>query len=213
MRLPSSSLLASLCFHVAVVCTLLGLAPSFATARSMSADELSIAASMSAMPSVSAVVSPAHSAWIESMIVPPAAAITPGRLNPFNFTRPEGQRIFYLYVPSTYDSSQAYPLFFYFHGYQGDWQQGAQLNMTIDAERHGYFLILGQGTFASTGQRGWNGGVCCLFNTSSIVDDVMFARTALKLVQSQANIDTRRVYTSGWSNGGSPAHQHNHSVA
>ena len=134
------------------------------------------------------------------MIAAPGALV-PGQLNPMNFTRPEGLREFHLYVPSTYSSSTAYPLSFYFHGYQGDWMQGVQLNMTRDAEQLGYLLIFGQGTRASTGQRGWNGGVCCLFNATTNVDDVAFARTAVKMVQAAVNVDSSRIYTMGWSNG------------
>ena len=198
---PSSSLF----IHVAVIVScclvlLLSLPSSLSAAHPLSTEELALMAAMSSIPPVPQHWSPAQ---IDSMMAPAdVSAIVPGRLNSFNFSRPEGSRLFYLYVPSSYDSSQAYPLFFYFHGYQGDWQQGLQLNMTLDAERAGYFLILGQGTFASTGQRGWNGGVCCLFNQSTIVDDVQFARTALQLVQAAANIDKQRVYTTGWSNGG-----------
>ena len=180
--------------------------PTFASAQfpTFTPEHMDMLAAMSAMPAspTPGVVIPEQSARIAAMIAP-TDDLTPGKLNAMNFTRPEGQRLFYLYVPSTYDASKAYPLFFYFHGYQGDWAQGAvELNMTDDAERAGYFAIFGRGTFASSGQRGWNGGVCCLFNTSTIVDDVQFARTALAMVQAAANIDAKRVYTTGWSNGG-----------
>jgi poly(3-hydroxybutyrate) depolymerase len=146
-------------------------------------------------------ITPADRIRIASMIAPAWDQLTPGMLNAFNFTRPEGLRQFHLYVPSAYTNASAWPLSFYFHGYQGDWRQGVQLNMTRDAEELGYLLIFGQGTPASTGQLGWNGGVCCLFNASSIVDDVAFARTAVKMVQAVANIDAQRIYTMGWSNG------------
>ena len=195
----------SLLRHVALfysfVFLLLALPASLAAESYSSIDELLMMQAMSAVPSTSSAETAAR---VASLIAPNGGAdgLVAGQLNPFNFTRPEGLRLFYLYVPSTYDSSRAHPLFFYFHGYQGDWAQGVELNMTSDAERAGYFLILGRGTVAATGQRGWNGGVCCLFNQTTIVDDVTFARTALKLVQTVANIDTQRVYTTGWSNGG-----------
>ena len=126
-----------------------------------------------------------------------------GQLNRFNFTRPEGLREFYLYVPTNYQSQSAWPFTFYFHGYQGNWQQGVSLNQTDDAEAAGYLIAFGQGTKSSTGNvLGWNGGVCCLFNASSIVDDVQFARIAVSLVQAAVNVDSTRIYTTGWSNGG-----------
>ena len=128
--------------------------------------------------------------------------IQPGQLNYYNFTRPEGTREFYLYVPTTYTEKMAYPFTFYFHGYSANWMQGVSLNMTTDAEAAGYLIAFPQGTPSSSNLLGWNGGVCCLFNTSTIVDDVEFTRVALKMIQSAANVDSSRVYTSGWSNGG-----------
>ena len=129
--------------------------------------------------------------------------IQPGRLNHFNFSRPEGTRQFYLYVPTTYSNATAWPFTFYFHGYQDDWQQGVSLNQTDDAEAAGYLIAFGQGTRSSTGNvLGWNGGVCCLFNATWIVDDVQFAREAVKMVQAAVNVDPTRIYSTGWSNGG-----------
>ena len=130
------------------------------------------------------------------------AAIQPGQLNYFNFTRPEGTREFYLYVPTQYNNKTAWPFTFYFHGYSANWQQGVSLNMTTDAEAAGYIMAFPQGTLSSGNLLGWNGGVCCLFNTSTIVDDVEFTRQALKIIQSAVNVDPSRIYTSGWSNGG-----------
>ena len=42
--------------------------------------------------------------------------VIPGQLNYFNFTRPEGLREFYLYVPTHYNTSVSWPFAFYFHG-------------------------------------------------------------------------------------------------
>jgi len=133
-------------------------------------------------------------------LVPLSCQVVPGKLNPFHFSRPEGNREIYVYVPSTYDSSRLWPLTFYFHGYQGDWQQGVTLNMTLDAEAAGYLIAFGQGTSASPGgPLGWNAGACCIGQN---VDDVTFTRTALKVISAATNVDPKRVYSMGWSNGG-----------
>ena len=131
------------------------------------------------------------------------SAIQPGQLNYYNFSRPEGVREFYLYVPTGYTAEQAWPFTFYFHGYTADYRQGITNNMTTDAEAAGYLIAFGQGTPTSTGPTvlGWNGGECCLFNESTIVDDVEFTRVALSMVQSAANVDSTRLYAIGWSNG------------
>ena len=129
-------------------------------------------------------------------------AVQPGQLNYFNFSRPEGTREFYLYVPTTYSNATAWPFTFYFHGYSANWRQGVSLNQTVDAEAAGYLIAFGQGTLSSNNLLGWNGGVCCLFNATSIVDDVEFTRTALRIIHSAVRVDPSRVYTTGWSNGG-----------
>ena len=130
------------------------------------------------------------------------SSLQPGALNYFNFSRPEGTREFYLYVPTTYNDKTAWPFTFYFHGYSANWQQGVSLNQTTDAEAAGYVIAFPQGTLSSGNLLGWNGGVCCLFNDSSIVDDVEFTRQAVRIIQSAVNVDPSRIYTSGWSNGG-----------
>ena len=133
-----------------------------------------------------------------------ADAIKPGQLNLFNLSRPEGARFFYLYVPSTYGQNKTgLPLAFFFHGYGGGWLQGVQLNLTDVAERMGWLLALPHGTPAMPEPHyvGWNAGSCCIFNETSIVDDVMFTRLAVRAVESAVLVDARRRYAMGWSNG------------
>ena len=63
------------------------------------------------------------------------SAIVPGQLNYMNFSRPEGVRELWLYVPSNYTASVAWPLAIYFHGYgsgpvlQNGYHQGIYLNV------------------------------------------------------------------------------------
>ena len=128
--------------------------------------------------------------------------IQPGQLNQFVLKRPEGERTFYLYVPTWYGkNTTGLPVALFFHGYSGSWQQGVSLNMTDAAERMGYLIAFPQGTPAITGYLGWNAGSCCLFNVSSIVDDVEFARQAIRAIESAVLVDASRRYAMGWSNG------------
>ena len=131
------------------------------------------------------------------------AAIQPGQLNAFNVSRPEGTRIFYLYVPSTYGQNRtvAHPLAFFFHGYGGSWQNGVSYNITNVAERMGWLLVLPQGWPGQSALLGWNAGRCCGFNASTIVDDVTFTKIMIRTVQSAVLVNPRRRYSMGWSNG------------
>ncbi len=127
-----------------------------------------------------------------------------GMNGPVNFSRPEGERLFYYYVPSTYTPSKPLPFIIYFHGYSGDWTQGVKLNQTVDAENNGYIIAFGRGTPNSAPPHylGWNGGRCCLFNPAILVDDVTYAKTVVRLVSERVAIATDRIYAMGWSNGG-----------
>ena len=127
-----------------------------------------------------------------------------GMNGPIIFTRPEGQRFFYFYVPSTYSPEQPLPLIIYFHGYSGNWTQGVDLNQTADAESNSYIIAFGAGTPSEEGRHvlGWNGGRCCLFNTTIPVDDVTYARIVVAETSKLVAVAKNRVYAMGWSNGG-----------
>ena len=131
--------------------------------------------------------------------------VVDGMNGPVNFSRPEGERLFYYYIPSTYTPSKPLPLIIYFHGYSGNWTQGVQLNQTDDAETNGYIIAFGQGTTSAETPHhylGWNAGRCCLFNTTIPVDDVTYAKTVVQLVRERVSVASNRVYAMGWSNGG-----------
>lgn len=132
------------------------------------------------------------------------AELKPGELRRIVFARPEAQREIYVYAPKGYSESRSWPLAFFFHGYTGDYREGMLLGMMADADRAGYLMAFGQGTRSSQNELGWNGGVCCLFanGTGTVVDDVAYTRTALAMIKAIANVDSRRVYAMGFSNGG-----------
>ena len=130
--------------------------------------------------------------------------IVGGMNGPVNFSRPEGERLFYYYVPSTYTPNKSLPFIIYFHGYGGNWTQGVTFNQTVDAEANGYIIAFGQGTPSAEIRHslGWNGGTCCLFNTTVPVDDVTYAKMIVRLASERVAIASNRVYAMGWSNGG-----------
>jgi polyhydroxybutyrate depolymerase len=128
-----------------------------------------------------------------------------GDLNgPVNFSRPEGLRYFYYYVPSTYTPSNPLPFAIFFHSYGRNWTNGIVFNLTDDAETNGYIIAFGQGTPTAEADHvfAWNGGTCCLFNTTIPVDDVAYARLVVSLTSERVAIARNRVYAMGWSNGG-----------
>jgi len=140
-----------------------------------------------------------------SLVAFASGGIVIGGMNgPVNFSRPEGERFFYFYVPSTYTPDKPLPFIIYFHGYNHSWIEGVTYNQTVDAETNGYIIAFGQGTPSAelTHPLAWNGGTCCLFNTTIPVDDVTYAKMIVRLASERVAIATNRVYAMGWSNGG-----------
>lgn len=91
-----------------------------------------------------------------------------------------------------------------FHGLSGN--GGQEINTTGYrgiADREGFILVAPTGAQGSAGNA-WNVGTCCTSDRS--VDDVAFAKAIVEDVKKVANIDTDRVYATGFSMGGGMTH-------
>jgi polyhydroxybutyrate depolymerase len=92
------------------------------------------------------------------------------------------------------------PLVLRFHGLGGN--GGSEISSTGYrgiADREGFILV------APTGfGNAWNVGPCCTSDRS--VDDVAFAKAIVEDVKKIANIDSDRVYATGFSMGGGMTH-------
>lgn len=109
-------------------------------------------------------------------------------------------RDYTLYVPDSYDDSNAVPLVVDMHGYtsnSADQQSTSGWDSLADQE--GFVVAYPQGESDS-----WNAqGDCC---GSSTADDVGFIRDMVASIQSAGNIDAAQVFATGLSNGGSMTH-------
>lgn len=107
------------------------------------------------------------------------------------------ERQYLVHVPRSLDASRPAMLVFNFHGYlsnaaqQADWS-----NMNEAADARGFIAVHPQGRDTS-----WNAGVCCGLAQTRGDDDVGFVRAMLDALTSDACIDARRVYATGFSNG------------
>lgn len=124
-----------------------------------------------------------------------------GIQNNYTYSHSSGVRLFYLYVPSSYDASKNVSLVLCFHGLTShamDFAFGS--NMTRKAEEVGFILLYPQG---STGYRGtgWNAGTCCLGDPSN-VDDIGFIRDIIDLTRATFLIRDDSIHSMGFSNGG-----------
>jgi polyhydroxybutyrate depolymerase len=102
-----------------------------------------------------------------------------------------------VYVPAIYDGQTPRPLVFNFHGSP---QTAVNFeNMTkfrSVADTANFILITPNGTVIGAGQ-GWNN-----YPSGSDVDDVLFVSDMIDYLKGKYNIDTARVYSAGYSNGG-----------
>jgi polyhydroxybutyrate depolymerase len=103
-----------------------------------------------------------------------------------------------LYVPSSYDSSLPTPLVINMHGLSADPnQQWALSGMSAKADEEGFIVAYPLGRdnqwYDGPGPRG--------------DDDVEFIRLVIQNLQGRYNIDPKRIYATGMSNGGGMANR------
>lgn len=122
-------------------------------------------------------------------------------------------RPYKLHVPPGYDASKPTPLLFMFHGYgaDGDIEEG-YMQITTASDAHGFLYAYGNGTMSvppdgGPGSRFWNAtNACCDFYDPSI-DDVQYFDAMLIDVRSKYNVDPKRIFVLGHSNGGFMSHR------
>jgi len=108
-------------------------------------------------------------------------------------------REYILYVPSSYDGRSAAPLIVNYHAYARDAQtQMAYADFRAIAERSGAIIAHPQGVELD-GARLWNvGGLYA----NPQADDVGFTAALIDEIARIYNVDTNRIYSTGFSNGG-----------
>jgi polyhydroxybutyrate depolymerase len=113
------------------------------------------------------------------------------------------ERTYILHVPSAYTNDQAVPLVLDFHGGGGNAQGEMQhTGFNALADEQGFIVAYPNGT----GKREdklltWNGGTCCAYAVENQIDDVGFVRALIAEIETKYNIDPKRIYATGLSNG------------
>lgn len=114
-----------------------------------------------------------------------------------------GARPVALKVPKAYDASQSWPLLLVLHGYSATgFLQETLLGLTKLVEGHGVLLASPDGTIDAAGKQFWNAtDACCDFGGTG-VDDVAYLTGLIDEIGGVYNVDPRRIYLIGHSNGG-----------
>jgi polyhydroxybutyrate depolymerase len=122
------------------------------------------------------------------------------------------ERTYTVHVPSSYDGKKSVPLVVVFHG--GGGNASAAIRTTefnLKADAAGFIVSYPDGTrprmnepysFTNNPQT-WNEGSGRFDSGAKNVDDVGFVNAMLDEIEVEFNIDTRRVYATGFSNGAS----------
>lgn len=114
------------------------------------------------------------------------------------------ERTYLLHVPASYNDNAPTPLVIALHGGGGNAEhQQRQSNFDPLADEQGFIVVYpnGTGRFNET-LLTWNGGTCCGYAQENNVDDVGFIRALVTELQASFNIDPKRIYATGMSNGG-----------
>ncbi len=111
-------------------------------------------------------------------------------------------------TPRSYSPSSPSPLILVLHGYGGTGRWQAEYFRLLElAEAKGFVVAFPDGTPDHEGKRFWNAtDGCCDFDHRA-PDDVAYLSAVLDDMQARFNVDRKRVYAIGLSNGGFMSHR------
>ncbi len=113
------------------------------------------------------------------------------------------ERTYTLHLPKSFDSQQRYPLVIVLHGRGGDSQRMEDVSgMSQKADKEGFIVVYPEGLEILRGRRSWNANFCCGEAYVKKINDVQFISTLIDTIAEEYNIDEKRVYVTGISNGG-----------
>ena len=129
-----------------------------------------------------------------------ASIITPTPLDSQRIvTINEKIRTYSLHLPKNMNDQQLMPLVFVFHGYQEN-SMVARFYTDFDgiADLNGFIVIYPDG---SGSPLSWNAGGCCGDALANNIDEAAFVQSIIADVKTMANVNTKRIYATGFSNG------------
>ena len=118
------------------------------------------------------------------------------------------ERTYFVHLPQNYNDAITYPLIFAIHGggtlgYQGIEGQ-SQLSELSDLEN---FIVVYPEGLEQLGFRTWNAGDCCPSASTLGTNDIGFIVALLDKLKLELSINDRKVYATGFSNGGQLAYK------
>ena len=119
-----------------------------------------------------------------------------------------GDRPVELHLPGGYSPGTPAPLLILLHGYgvDGAWQD-AYFRLGPEASRRGMLFAHPDGTVGLDGSRFWNATDACCDLYGSGVDDSGYLQDLIEQIRVRHEVDPRRIYVAGYSNGAFMAHR------
>jgi polyhydroxybutyrate depolymerase len=135
---------------------------------------------------------------IASTLTPPSPTAIPLDIQRM-VTVNEKVRTYTLHLPKNISHQQLMPLVFVFHGYKEDGML-ARFYTDFDriADANSFIVVypVGSGSPLS-----WNAGSCCGNARINSIDESAFVRSIIADVKTMANVNIKRIYATGFSNG------------
>ena len=133
----------------------------------------------------------------------PATTTAAGAPAATTATAATAARPYEVVVPSSYQASIPAPLIVALHGYTSSGENiRPWFGLDAVAEANGILTVYPNGTKDSNGAPFWNATDACCNFAGAAVDDSTYLAELVEIVQREYNVDAKRIYFLGHSNGG-----------
>jgi polyhydroxybutyrate depolymerase len=114
------------------------------------------------------------------------------------------KRTYILHLPASYSKGQFLPVVFVLHGGFGNAKNAQKMSgMNLVADKEGFIAVYPNGSGNTPNKMlTWNDGFLNSYARKKNIDDVKFIRLLIEKLKKDYNVDEKKLYFTGISNGG-----------